>query len=425
MKKTLITYTIIFIILSVLLYFLSMSWMNFLYRPNLKKELEILVTEMPRQHPFLNQNQRDNFIDAVDTINDEIGLFTSHFKYFEKLAPAFTCFEDTFTYLDFWEGSLHSASVLPMIFKYRGGETLVKRSLGNVIPAGSVITGINEKSIDEILNDFGLFIYAETDEERRFWVAERDLLNYYPEFFKANQYQIQYIYDGTEYNESIEKIFWKEFSSWKTRVESKWYDLKRDGDYQVLKIYDLSYSEENNHEIRKVMNDIITSNCSKLMIDLTDAKGEGGNYYNLQLLLSFLTDQEGYLIKKQVMSYITQTDAFSVFPQKENFQGKLYFLISEYSIYPYIRALISFCKQTETGIMLGTNPLSDGDYFSNPNREPLYFSYLIPKVCRTLNVVKTEDLEGVIDEQISFTQDDYWKLMTFEKDYSDYFPQTD
>ena len=421
MKKTLITYTIIFALLAIVLYFLSMSWMNFLFKPNLDKEIEIILSEIPRQHPLVTENQTKEFSRDVEKISEEIKLFISHFEYYEKLAPAFTNFEDTFTYLDFWEGALHSASVFPFLFKYRDGQLIIKLSLGNIIPAGSVIKSINEKSTEDIMKYFQRFIYAKTEEERGSWACERYLLNFYPEFFKANEYRLQYTYKGNQFEETIKRIPWNEFSSWKDRIESSWYMLKTFEGLTVLKILDLSYSEQNIYDIRKVMNDLINSNPSKLLIDLTDAKGDGENYYNLQMFLSYLTQKEGYLIPKQVTRYHEQTDAFAIFPQNKTFQGEVYFLISKYSVYPYIRALISFCDRTNTGVFIGESPLSLDNYFSNPYKEPLYISYLIPKVCRTYNEFEEGGFGQILSEEISFSITDYLKLLDFDKDYRDYF----
>ncbi|MDN5359012.1 MAG: hypothetical protein PWQ84_75 [Thermotogaceae bacterium] len=421
MKKTLIAYTIIFTVLAILLYFLSMSWMNFLFRPNLNKEIEIILSEIPRQHPLVTENQVKEFSRNVENISDELKLFVSHFEYYEKLAPAFTNFEDTFTYLDFWEGALHSAYVFPLLFKYRDGQLIIKSSLGNIIPSGSVIKSINEESVDEIMEYFKKFIYAETEEEKGFWACERYLLNFYPEFFKANEYSVQYSYEDNQFEETVKQVPWNEFSSWKDRIESTWYELKTYEEFTVLKILDLSYSEQNIYDIRKVMNELINSNPSKLLIDLTDAKGHGENYYNLQIFLSFLTKEEGYLIPKQVTRYHEQTGVFAIIPQNNSFQGELYFLISRYSIYPYIKALISFCNRTNTGVFIGESPLSSGDYFSNPFKEPLYISYLIPKVCRTYNAFEKENFEKIISKEISFSITDYLKLLDFEKDYRNYF----
>ena len=424
MKRTLITYTIIFLLFGILLYFLSMSWMNFLFKPNLKKEVEILLNEVPRQHPLASQEQLEAFSLTVNEALKEVRLFSSHFEYYEKLAPSFRVFEDTFTYLDFWEGSLHSASVLPVLFRYRDGRVLIDEALGNILPSGSVIEAINEKPIDEIIGFYGQFVYANTQEEKGFWIVERELLNYFPEFFRENEYWIEYVHEGNHLKEQVRRIPYKEFASWKNRLATEWYKLKTEEDLMVLKIYDLSYSAQNTHEIRKVMNEILGYDKSKLLIDLTDAKGQGENYYNLQLLLSFLTDREDYLIQRQITTYNTQKDAFSVIPQKETFKGDLYFLISDYSIYPYLRALIGFCERSDTGLFIGSKPLTKGNYFSNPNTEPLYISYLIPKVCRTFNEIKTEVIEGSLYNEIYFTLDDYIKLMLFETDYSSYISET-
>ncbi|MEA1884355.1 MAG: hypothetical protein U9N62_07560, partial [Thermotogota bacterium] len=279
MKKTLTAYAIIFVILAILLYFLSMSWMNFLFKPNLDKEIEIILSEIPRQHPLVTDEQVNEFSRDVEKISDELKLFVSHFEYYEKLAPAFTNFEDTFTYLDFWEGALHSASVFPLLFKYRDGQLIIKSSLGNIIHSGSVIKSINEKSIDDIMEFFQRFIYAKTKEEKGFWACERYLLNFYPEFFKANNYNLRYTYEGNQFEETVKRIPWNEFSSWKERIESRWYEMKAYEGFTVLKVLDLSYSEQNIYDIRKVMNELVSSNPSKLLIDLSDAKGHGENYY--------------------------------------------------------------------------------------------------------------------------------------------------
>jgi len=423
MKKTLIAYGIIFVLLAILLYFLSMSWMNFLFKPNLKKEIQIIQTELPTQHPLITQNQMDQFSQALKKVPDKIGLFASHFEYYEKLAPAFKNFEDTFTYLDFWDGALHSASVFPFLFKYRDGEIIITNSIGNIIPSGSVIKSLNGISTNEIMDYYEQFVYAKSEEEKRFWVAERYLMNFYPEFFKANKYLLEYLYGGNSFEEQVKRIPWNEFASWKNRIESKWYELKQYESLTVLKILDLSYSEQNTFEIREVMNEIIDQNPSKLIIDLTDAKGQGENYYNLQIFLSYLSKEEGYLISKQTTKYTRQTDAFAIIPQNRVFQGDLYFLISKYSVYPYIKALISFCEKTNTGLFIGEKPLSSGNYFSNPYKEPLYISYLIPKVCRTYNEFLIEDFEETVEKEIRFTFNDYIELLKFEKDYREYFSE--
>ena len=423
MKKTLIAYGVFFVLLAILLYFLSMSWMNFLFRPNLKKEIEIIQAELPSQHPLVTQNQIDQFTQDVKKVTDKIGIFASHFEYYEKLAPAFVHFEDTSTYLDFWEGALHSASVFPFLFKYREGEIIITDSIGNIIPSGSVIKSLNGMTANEIMDYYEQFVYAKTKEEKRFWVAERYLLNFYPEFFKAKQYLLQYLFEGNTYEEQIKHVPWNEFSTWKNRIESNWYELKQYEAFTILKILDLSYSEQNTFEIRKVMNEIITQNPSKLLIDLTDAKGQGENYYNLQIFLSYLTQHEGFLISRQTTRYTRQTDAFAIIPQDNVFQGELYFVISKYSVYPYIKALISYCQMTNTGSFVGEKPLSSGNYFSNPYKEPLYISYLIPKVCRTYNEFIIEDFEDTVDKTIKFTVNDYIELLKFKKDYREYFSE--
>jgi len=420
MKKTIIAYTVILMILALLMYFFSMSWMNFLFRPNLKKELEILISEQPMQHPVVTDNQLSDFSDAVESVTGEIGLFTSHFDYYEKLAPAFTLFQDTFTYLDFWEGTLHSASVFPCIFFYRGGKVYVRESIGNIVPAGAVITAINSQPIDEIMNYFQQFIYAPSVEERNFWAIERDLLNYYPEFFKAKEFKIEYVNNGTEYQEIIDRVPWKEFSSWRQRIQSEVYRFKQDGDLAVLKLYDLSYAEQNVHKIKEIMLQIIDSKVPKLLIDLSDTKGIGDNYYTLQMLLSFFSENEDYLIQKQITRYTQQLDAFAVIQQNQIYQGAVYFLISDYSIYPYLSTLISFCQRTNTGLFIGTQPLSLGSFLSNPNHEPLYISYLIPKVCRTYNEIQPINDDNLIVKPFLFTNEDYIELMFFTKDYLSY-----
>jgi len=420
MKKTILAYTVILMILVLILYFFSMSWMNFLFRPNLNKELEILISEQPMLHPKISEKQVSDFTNAVELVSGKIGLFTDHFKYFEKLAPAFTFFQDTFTYLDFWEGTLHSASVFPCLFFFRGGKVLVRESIGNRVPPGAEIKAINDQPIDEIMKYYQQFVYASSAEERSFWVIERDLLNYYPEFFKAKEFLIKYEHNGTDYQESVESVPWKEFNSWRQRIQSEVYRFKQQGDLAVLKLYDLSYAEQTVHKIKEIMLQIIDSKASKLLIDLTDTKGIGDNYYSLQMLLSFLSGKEDYLIQKQTTRYTQQSDAFAVIQQNEIFQGDVYFLISDYSIYPYISTLISFCQRTHTGQFIGEQPLSLESFLSNPNHEPLYISYLIPKVCRTYNEIQSINDEEYIVKYFSLANEDYLELMFFTKDYLSY-----
>ena len=212
MKKTLIAYTVIIALLAILLYFLSMSWMNFLFKPNLKKEIEIIVSQLPKQHPLVTEKQLNSFTKDVENVIDEIGLFVNHFEYYEKLAPAFTKFEDTFTYLDFWEGALHSASVFPFLFEYRAGKLLIDDSIGNIIPRGAELIAINEEPIDEIMDYYGQFVYAKNQEEKAFWAVERYLLNFYPEFFTAQVYLLQYLYEGNQFEQKVKRVPWNEFT---------------------------------------------------------------------------------------------------------------------------------------------------------------------------------------------------------------------
>lgn len=417
MKKTLIAYAIVLTALGFALFFLSMSWMNFLFRKNLNKEMEILLNEADRYHPMTENGQYQAFSEDINNSLKTLGIFTGHFDYYKKMAPAFTRFKDTFTYLDFWEGSLHSANVLPMIFDFRGGDCISRYSLGNLIPEGVRIKKINGKEINDITSFYSDFIYASTEEEKTFWMTERELFNFYPQFFPANDYEISYIQNDELKSQTIQKIPWREYQSWKKRIESEWYQVSKDKNLCVLKINNLTFSDEISHELRKLMEDIIDLNPKKLLIDVSDAQGEGGNFYNLQLLLSYLTKEENFLIQSQTTVYTTQERAFSVIPQSKTYEGEIYLLVSKYSVYPHIRTLISFCTRNNIANIIGEEPLCQPSFYSNPTMQPLYYSYLIPKICRTYNELGVKDFTNSIHQEITFKPQDYIDLLKFEADY--------
>lgn len=420
MKKTLIAYSIILTALGFSLFFLSMSWMNFLFKPNLNREIAILLNEADRLQPLTEDGQYQAFSQDLNNSLKSLGIFSSHFDYYQKIAPAFTHFKDTFTYLDFWEGSLHSASVLPMIFDFRGGECISRYSLANLIPEGASIKKINGKEITEIISFYSDFVYAATEEERSFWIAERELFNYYPHFFPANEYEISYVHNDELQSQTIQKIPWREYDSWKRRVESEWYQVTKDKDLSVLKINNFTPSDEISHELRMLMEDIVDLNPNRLLIDVSDAQGEGGNFYNLQLLLSFLSKEEGFLIESQTTVHVRQEKVLSVIPQSKIYEGEVYLLISKYSVYPHIRALISFCTRNDIANIIGEEPLCELSFYSNPTTQPLYNSYLIPKICRTYNELGIKDFANSVRQKRQFNAQDYINLLKFEADYESF-----
>ncbi len=404
MKKTLIVYFSSFIVIGLLLYFFSMSWMNFLFQPALTKEINLFLTGLEKLHPQMTQSAYLNFSEKMQNAVKILPVFTTQYNYLSKINPCFKEFEDTFTYVDFWDDTLYSASVLPVDFLMVDQTVLVDSSIGNVIPENAEILAINEKNIAEIMSFFTDFVYASTEDERMFWAIERDYMNFFPEFFKAKNYKIRYKLNSTVEEVALNAVPWNEYSNWRKRRDSAIISIQETHEMTVIKLLDLKYDNNKIHSMRTVLENIVQKQPDNLIVDISGCKGIDTNYYMVQLLLSFLSDQEQALIPEQDTKYSQERNKIAVIPQETTYQGNLYFLTSKYSIYPLVRSLIAFSERTGIGKLIGEAPLSELDYFSNPFSEPLYNSYLIPRINRIQNKFN-----------VILQKEDYFKYHEFSK----------
>lgn len=401
-RREFITYPVILILLGVLLYFLSMFWMDFLYRPTIKKEIDGFLLSAENTHAPGNENdpsQKEKFERFSQAIHEgvsELPLFFSHFDYYEKIAPAFKAFEDPMTYLGFWEGQMHSSFTLPIIMQYRNGELLAKSTHANLIPGGSILKSMNGKPVEEILDQYKSFVYGASEEETKYWLVEREILNFLPEFSDDKVYNIDYTHNGEAGSRKIERIPWTEYKSWRDRVTEKKFEKFDSDNKTVIKVYDFRMDPEETSAFRKMLEETVIGGAQKLTIDLTDAKGEGSNYYPVQLLLSFISEKKGFLIPVQLTRYRKATDLLSVIPQETVFEGELKILVSACSIWPHTKAAILFCYRNDVGKIVGEAPIAKPDFYSNPTSMNLPNSYFIPKICRQHNLFGLESFSGIV-----------------------------
>jgi hypothetical protein len=293
---------------------------------------------------------------------------------------------------------------------------LIKDSIGNILPPEAIIKSINNKDINEILDCFSDLIFAETNEERYFWVVEREYLNLYMEFFNSPELIVEYDLNGHIKSEKINTVPWKEYASWKKRKYTDQFSLIENEKMSILKINDLSYDSNKIQTFRAMLEKLINKQPENLIIDISDCTGNGNNFYPLQLLLSFLTDEDSYLIPEQISNHSKQQKKYSIIPQEKTYTGNLSFLISRYSIYPMNRTLIAFVIRNGTGKLIGELPLAELNYYSNPYSEPMYNSYLIPKVNRIYNSFNISLNPSSLKKELSFDENDFLKLMKNDKE---------
>jgi len=380
--------------------------MNFLFKPTLSKEITQFLSGVENLHPNMDEEIYAQLSDSLKKAVSDLPLFSSQYDYLMKIAPSFTIFKDTFTFVDFREESLYSATVFPVDFIFLNHSVVVRNSVGNIIPSGSTVEKINGKPIAEIMSDFEDLVFASTAEEKRFWVIERGYLTLYPEFFKASQYHISYQLDSIVKDVVINTIPWREYSSWKERLNSDLFAVYGNQKTTVLKINNLNYDNRKIHDLRSVLQTIVEENPENLVVDVSYCNGLDTNYYAVQLLLSFLTDQESYLIPESISNHSEQVNKIAVIPQEKSYTGNLFFLTSRYSIYPLVRTLLAFSAENKVGLLVGEVPISDFNYFSNPFSEPLYNSYLVPKINRQLNKFTQTPMEELYYKSRTFFLDE-------------------
>ncbi|HRW91563.1 MAG TPA: S41 family peptidase [Thermotogota bacterium] len=363
MKKTLITYAVSLFLLATILVGLSLFWSDLLPRWNLNRELKKVALDLHTKHlerlppGVAPEVSRDALFQKARELVAELPLFSSKFRYALSLGELVNEVGDPFTFFTIPREFLLKNRVLPMKTRWTaGGLQLLETPFGK-IPPGAFILEINDQPVTLWLEKLSALAYAPNPQVRNFWIVERGWFAWLPSFFDFSRAKVLYRFAGTQKVTDVDCIA---LEDWNTQSEP-FFSLEQREDTAVLTLRAFSMEPGFLFALRDKMDTLNQNGVKHLLIDLRNARGQNPVPYPIQLLASYCVHSPAYLLptlsqRDEKGNVVDWKNQYRVIPQENAFQGKIWVVVSRFSLFPDTQIFLAFLQRNDAATFVGEAP---------------------------------------------------------------------